>query len=84
MPMPPSPEPPGAVVGQPAELSGGSRRAEKVDAFEASPGSARYDRSGLQASRGSIGPAFLEVLDAGIAPGGPGLCSSIGVRCPRV
>ena len=81
-------EPENAVVGQPAELSGGSRRAEEVDAFVAGRRTARYDHSGRQASRGRIGPGFLQVLDTGSAPGGPGLCSSIGIKrdhgSPRV
>ena len=48
-------EPENAVVGQPAELSGGLRRAEEVDAFVAGRRTARHGRSGRPASRRRIG-----------------------------
>ena len=55
-------EPENAVVGQPAELSGGLRRAEEVDAFVAGRRTARHGRSGRPASRRRIGACFLGVL----------------------
>ncbi len=73
-------EPQNAIVGQPAALAGGSRRAEKVESFVAGRRTASYGCSGRPASQRRIRARLLGVpVPAHAVPRQKGRCLSVGV-----